>query len=178
LQGIEADLRSLIDACYGLRGPETAIITPAGQPHDPHQALKAFHRYRDKEGAVSQATFLAEPDIHNAVSAFLSIVLEGQIRNLPRAPGCLLVNCAATVTSELPEVGRLLDETFAGTQKMIARRFGEEVEKGALPADFPIIERARLLVDFMNAQAVRIRAGEEPSKIEAEIPQKVRLVLS
>ena len=121
--------------------------------------LAAIERYQAGIGAEPMAAFEAEPDVRAAVRAFLRVSLENNTR--PDAPaGCLVGCCAATSAPDLPGVRERLEAGLAGAQARVAARFERERGAGALPAGFPSAERAFLLLDLMQGQAFRARAGE------------------
>lgn len=120
--------------------------------------LRALDRYRDGIGSEPLEAFEREEDPKAAVRAFLRKSVENNTR--PNgAPGCLIACCAATSVQDLAGVGERLTAVFSETEARLTVRFEAMAAAGVLLGDPPPSIRARRLVDMMNAQAVRARAG-------------------
>ena len=63
-------------------------------------------------------------------------------------------------------------------QARIAARFERERGAGALPADFPTAARAALLLDVMQGQAFRARAGETREALMRGLEMRCGAVLA
>jgi hypothetical protein len=121
--------------------------------------------------------FEAETEAAAAVSAFLQESLKQNTRS-DCPPGCLIGTCAAAASETVPGVAERLAATRAVALDRVAARFELKVAAGELPSGFPSRDRAGLLLDVMQAQAARARAGEPRASIAADIPSRAAIILS
>lgn len=132
--------------------------------------------YGQSIGNAPLSAFQPESEIAAAVEAFLRTSAEGN--TAPGAPsGCLIANCAATAAERDPG---LRDDLARGTADLTARlaeRFSDEVAAGHLAPEPSPEARATLMVDFMNAQAVRARSGATRAELLSGLDARVRAVL-
>jgi AcrR family transcriptional regulator len=138
--------------------------------------LAALARYGQQIGARAMRAFQAEPDIGRAVTAFLDVSLTENTR-ATCPPGCLIGSVAPACADSVPGVAALIGDVMASTRLLIARRFAAETAAGALPQGFPAAMRAALLVDLMQAQALRARLREPRDAIAADIPARSALIV-
>lgn len=139
--------------------------------------LAALDRYATSIGVEAIRAFEAEPDVGRAVRAFLLTSLEHNTRpDCP--PGCLLGTCAVAASETVPGVAERLTDTRAAGLGRLAARFEAETVAGRLPPGFPAAERASLLLDLMQAQAARARAGEPRDDIGSEVEARAALALA
>ncbi len=133
----------------------------------------ALMRYAQTIGSAPMAAFEAEPDISKAVRAFLSEAAAGN--TTPGNPcGCLIGCCAATAAESDPNVRRRLNQLLSDTQSRLAKRFEAEPK---LPGHFSARSRAAMMLDFMNAQAIRARSGATQDELMEDLDMKVHAVL-
>lgn len=130
-------------------------------------------RYSETIGSAPIAAFEGEPDIALAVRAFLTVSAEGcTVEGQPA--GCLFACCAATAAGTDETVRDLLAELLSATQVRLEGRFLLETGLAAAPKP---AERAALMIDFMNAQAIRARAGATRADLLAGIDARVEAVM-
>lgn len=88
----------------------------------------------------------------------------------PNRPGGWLMACVAAQSSgQSPKVRNAYAAGLAANADAVAARLARAVEDGDLPACFPV-RRARLLVDLMQAIALRARSGAEREALRAHAP--------
>jgi len=133
----------------------------------------ALIRYAQTIGSASMIAFEAETDIGKAVRGFLSAAAKGNTsENLPR--GCLIGCCAPTAAETDPRIRERLKQLFTETQSRLIERFDAET---GLPANLSPRDRATMMLDFMNAQAIRARAGATQADLMDDLEMRVRAVL-
>jgi AcrR family transcriptional regulator len=114
----------------------------------------ALIRYAQTIGSVSMIAFESEPDISKAVRAFLSAAAKGNTsKGHPR--GCLIGCCAPAAAETEPSIRERLEQLLSETQNRLVDRFDVETK---LPANLSSRDRATMMLDFMNAQAISARA--------------------
>ena len=138
--------------------------------------IRALGHYGRGIGSEGMRAFDANANINAAVTAFLEVSLKLQTRHGPCAQGCLISNCAAPAASSLPEIGDIVSEVDTGTTDHLATRFRQELARGVLPKDFPVEDRAILLLDMLHAQAHRARTGASRAVLAKQIPMRVDAV--
>lgn len=136
-----------------------------------------LNRYIATVGAAPMAAFDAEADIHTAVTAFLRTSAEGNTA-LGQPAGCLIGCCATTAAGSDPNVRGKVADILSATTNRLADRFSYEIEAGVLKGNPTAAERATLMVDLMNGQAVRARAGMERKALLEGIDTRAALVLA
>lgn len=139
--------------------------------------LTAIDAYEDGIGAEALVAFEAEPDIGLAVQAFLDVSARNNTH--PDHPaGCLVACCAITSAATMPDVRKKIEHAFRSTEARVCERFEQEVQNGHLSPEPSARERARLLLDFMSAQAVRARAGESRDDLLQGVGARAAAVLA
>ncbi|MEL6967524.1 MAG: TetR/AcrR family transcriptional regulator [Pseudomonadota bacterium] len=139
--------------------------------------IDALNYYGTHEGAKPMLAFDAEPDITKAIEAFLSAALETQMGSGGEAYGCLLGTCAPTVAARVEGVAECLEDLGERTRHGLVERLDAEKAKGSLPPGFQSGHGADLLLDMMQCQAHRVRCGQNPDRLRAQIPMRARAVL-
>ena len=138
--------------------------------------LRAIELYAGGLGSEPMAAFEAERDIAAAVRAFLCVSAENNTHP-EHPPGCLIGCCAAMSVGVVPGVDERVTAAFAATEARLAERFAQERDHGTIaPHPLPA-DRAGLMVDLMNAQAVRARAGASRKDLLAGLDERVAGVL-
>lgn len=138
--------------------------------------LAALDAYEREISGQAIGAFEAEPDVGVAVEAFLSVSARNNT-SADMPSGCLMACCAAASAEAMPAVRNRLARAFGALEMRITERFVRETEKGGLPTAPSPEARARLLLDFMTAQAVRARSGANLRALLATIPVKRAAVL-
>lgn len=136
--------------------------------------LAALERYGATVGSCGIVGLGEHGDVREAVTAFLSRLLASNTHE-PR--GCLVGSSAGPSIGTVEGVDDMVRDMADTTERLIRDRFDAEREAGQLSTDFPSRERARMLADFMHAQAFRARTGETREALMADIPAKVDAVL-
>ncbi len=168
-----ASMKDLTEA-MGINGP--SLYSTFGDKHNLY--LQAIDRYSHNDACAPLVAFESEPDIHLAVLAFMNAAIEYATQHESGARGCFLSSCVATTAGELDGVDSLLAEAIEETDGRLAKRFEMEKEKGGLPANFPCLERARLMFDLRQGFVFRARAGLDAKVMKSELDQRARMVLS
>ena len=133
----------------------------------------ALIRYAQTIASAPMIAFEAEPDISKAVRAFLSASAKGNtIADHPS--GCLIGCCAPAVAETDPNIRHRLEHLLAATQNRLIERFTSETE---LPAHLSHRDRATMMLDFMNGQAIRARAGAIEADLLEDLDIRVQSVL-
>ncbi len=138
---------------------------------------QALERYGSTVGGAAMRAFQEEPDIGRAVRVFLTEAALRQTRD-GAAKGCFIANCAQIVGKPNPCLQARLGENGRKAFDLIVQRFAEEKADGNLTEEFDPQARAGILLDFMQAQAVRARSGETREALLNGIDERVRLLLA
>lgn len=131
-------------------------------------------RFAETIGGAPMAAFEAAPDIEQAVRAFLKASAEGNTEK-GRPTGCLIACCAPAAAGTDRDVRERLRALQTGTLERLERRLRSET---GLPASPTPAERASLMLDFINAQAIRARAGASRAELIAGLEPRVKAVLA
>ena len=138
--------------------------------------LAAIDAYARGIGSEPMAAFEAEESIAPAVRAFLRVSLENNTADAhPR--GCLIGCCASTSAIEVPGVAERIASISAAGERRLRSRFQRERDAGALPGVPDAAGRAAILMDLMNAQAIRARAGASRRLLLRGLDVRVRAVV-
>lgn len=128
--------------------------------------LQALQHYARHQGQQAMRAFEAEPDIHQAVRAFLETSLD--VNTAGQASGCLLANCAATSAETIPEVKQILIMMVDQVSQRLLTRFEQEPLTQSSAA---IITRR--LIDTMYAQALLARIGYSYQQLMNDLDDRV-----
>lgn len=112
-----------------------------------------------------------------AVRGFLVTAVENNTRGESLPQGCLFASCAATVAGDAPEVRAMLGTSLEAMENHLTAGLERFRASGALPEAYPAEARARLMMDTMQGQAYRARAGESREKLLADLPDRVNAIL-
>lgn len=137
----------------------------------------ALRRYSETIGAEAVLAFDSGRDIESAVAAFFETLVITQSGERG-AQGCLLACVAAQCAETMPEVKSFLGESLQDGQAHIAGRLGQAVGAGELPGDYPVQRRARLMIDLMQASAIRARSGARRNELVGLARENAEIVLS
>lgn len=138
--------------------------------------MRALSHYGETIGGEPLRAFAAAERIDDAVRALLVVSLEGN--TAPGLPsGCLFACVVAAEGETMPDVKSAYRTGLAATRSSIAARFAHAVTAGELPEDFQTEVRAGLLVDLMQALALRARSGEKASDLRDLIGTYCNIVL-
>jgi AcrR family transcriptional regulator len=139
--------------------------------------LRALDRYQAGIGSEPMDAFEAEPEIRSAVRAFLTTSARNNT-DPATPPGCLIGCCAVASTIDVPGVRERVAAGLGATRTAVANRFEAEKARGALPADFPCNAKAALLVEVMQGQALRARAGDDCDAIMDDMEARTASILA
>jgi AcrR family transcriptional regulator len=139
--------------------------------------LRALEHYGTAIGAAPVAAFLAAETIQGSVSAFFEVAIKGQTEP-GRPTGCLMACVAASCAEGNAEVRALYGKALSTTAAMIKERFDEKIAAAMLPLDYPSAKSAALMIDLMQALALRARAGASREELLAVGHDYATLVLS
>ncbi len=139
--------------------------------------VAAIDAYAAGIGSEPLRAFEASEDIREATRAFLDVSLCNN--TAPSHPaGCLIGCCAVAVAGTVPEVAGRLAAIGESMQKAVRVRFAREIDAGRLSVSPDALTRAALLVDLMNAQALRARAGASRQVLRRGLDGRVDAVLA
>lgn len=168
-----ASMRDLTSA-MGINSP--SLYAVFGDKHKLY--LDAINCYASNDACAPLVAFETEPDIGKAVHAFMEAVIDYSTDNSSGVRGCFLSSCVSTSAGEVEGTEELLQRAISDTDARLSRRFELEKARGTLPADFPSLERARLMFDLRQGHVFRARAGLESESMNTDIEFRVKMVLA
>jgi AcrR family transcriptional regulator len=168
-----ASMKDLTGA-MGINSP--SLYAVYGDKHKLY--LEAIDCYASNDACAPLVAFETEPDITQAVRSFMEAVIDYSTENSSGARGCFLSSSVSTSAGEVEGVQELLQHAILDTDARLSRRFELEKARGALPDNFPSMERARLMFDLRQGHVFRARAGLEPESMMADIEFRVQMVLA
>lgn len=124
----------------------------------------ALKRYGGTIGAEAMQAFDACQDIEGSVVAFFSTLVTTQSGERG-ARGCLLGCVAAQCAETMPEVKSMLRESIESGQAHLTDRLERAVRDGELYDNYPAQRRGRLMIDLMQASAIRARSGASKDEL-------------
>ena len=139
--------------------------------------LAALARYGETLGAAPVRALMGAPAIRDAVTGFVDAAIDGATHP-DRPSGCLMACVAAQSAGSVPKVRDVYAAGLAAMADAIAARFARATVDGELPRGFPAQVRARLLIDLMQAMALRARSGSGGDELRHYIRPYVDLVLA
>ena len=137
--------------------------------------LRAVERYALIYGAPKMAAFLAEPDIHKAVTAFCVATVNtatGDARS-----DCMLAAAALGHSERVTEVRSWLANGFTTNAEVFAKRFEQEAKSGRLTRTPSANVRGRLLVDLLQGVQLRAKVGITREELLKDVRSYVPLIL-
>lgn len=167
-----ASMKDLTKA-MGINGP--SLYAEFGGKRELY--LAAIECYGSNNGCAPLNAFEGESDIGLAVRAFLVAVIEYSTESNGGALGCFLGSCVATSAGEVEGVQELLQDAIQKTDERLFERFELEKRKGCLPADFPSMERAKLMLDLRQGYVFRARSGVPSAELLSDIEFRSKLIL-
>ncbi len=167
-----ASLKDLTEG-MGINGP--SLYATFGDKHALY--LQAIDRYSTNDACAPLVAFESEQDITAAVRAFMVAAIDYATHHKSGARGCFLSACVATSAGEVEGVQPVLRQAIEDTDKRLAARFDLEKEKGTLAANFPSLERARLMFDLRQGHVFRARAGLDGDTMLSDLDQRTAMVL-
>ena len=163
---------SLTDLTQAMKISRPSLYSGFGDKADLFDA--ALVRYAQTIGSAPLDAFEVEPDIYKAVHAFLSVSAKGNT-HVDYPCGCLIVCCAATTAETTPKVRERLQNLYLELQKRLTKRFDSET---GLPANMSSLQRAVMMVDLANGQAMRARFGWTEKELLKDMDIRIRSVLA
>ncbi len=140
--------------------------------------LDTIDRYANDGGCAPLVAFEAEADIEAAVHAFMVAAIDYATSHDSGVKGCFLSSCVATSVGTVEGTRTLLAQAIEDTDARLASRFDIEKEAGTLAADFPSLERARLMFDLRQGHVLRARAGLDAAVMKSDLQHRVRMILA
>ena len=163
-----------LTTAMGISGP--SIYSAFGDKRELY--LKTIDHYADIDGCAPVVAFENEPDIFKAVKGFLETVITFSTHQEGGPRGCFLASCVATNVGEVEGVGERMEKAIKDTDARLAKKFESAITNGDLPADFPALQRARLLHDMRQGFVHRSRAGWSAETLMEALDERVRMILS
>ena len=172
-KGYEGASLSSLTAAMGISPP--SLYAAFGDKRGLY--LRAIDHYMDNNACTPLIAFESESDIKRAVRAFLSTAIDDATDQPAGQEGCFLSSCVAASTGEVDGAGDRLRAAIEDADTRIATRFKAEKTEGNLPANFPALERARLMLDMRQGHVLRARAGFSAKVMKADLAYRVEAVL-
>lgn len=167
-----ASIRDLTSA-MGINGP--SLYAEFGDKQRLYHL--AIDSYVTNDACAPLVAFESEPDIGRAVGAFMRAAIDYATNHPSGARGCFLASCVVTNAGQIDGVEPRLQQAIRETDARLAKRFEMEKENGTLSADFPSLERARLMFDLRQGYVFRARSGCSPDELRVAIDYRVRMIL-
>lgn len=123
----------------------------------PTLMLKAVERYAMTYVNPRMEAFLAEPDIHKAVTAFCEATVNAAADSA--RGGCMMAAAAMGQSERVGEIRSSVATGLTATATIFARRFEQEMEAGRLTRTPSAHVRGRVMVDFLQGLQLRARTG-------------------
>lgn len=139
--------------------------------------LRALDLYAGGIGSEPLAAFEAEWEVGAAVRAFLRVSAENNT-STEHPPGCLIGCCAAMSVGSVPGVEERVRAVLAAAETHLRERFTREEAAGTVATSPSPAARATLLLDLMNAQAIRARAGASRDDLLGGLDARADAVLA
>lgn len=172
--GYEGASMKILTEAMGINSP--SLYAEFGDKHALY--LEAIEKYATSDACAPLSALESEPEIEKAVCAFFVAAIDYSLHHDSGARGCFLASCVSTSAGHIEGTEELLQLAIASTDKRICARFEEEKARGALPPEFPSLERAKLLFDLRQGLVFRARAGVEQQELLAAVGRNVSAVLS
>ncbi len=133
--------------------------------------------YAQNDACAPLVAFEGEDDIDKAVQAFMAAAIDYATLQNSGVKGCFLSSCVATTAGEVEGVEAKLQNAIIETDKRLANRFDLEITKGVLPANFPSLQRARLMFDLRQGHVFRARSGCDADEMKQDLEYRSKIVL-
>ena len=137
--------------------------------------LRAVERYSLIYGAPKMASFLAEPDIHKAVTAFCEATVNTATEDA--RSGCMLAAAALGHSERVLEIRSWLASGLTASANVFAKRFEQETKAGRLTRKPSAKIRGRLLVDLLQGVQLRAKVGITREELLKDVRSYVPLIL-
>lgn len=167
-----ASMKDLTQA-MGINSP--SLYAVFGDKHKLY--LETIDCYASNDACAPLVAFETEPDIHKAVRAFMKAVISYSVDNDSGSSGCFLTSCVAASAEEVEGTQELLQRAIKDTDARLCRRFELEKARGALPKNFPSMERARLMFDLRQGYVFRARAAMDSEHMLKDVEYRVKMVM-
>lgn len=172
-KGYDGTSMKELTLAMGISGP--SIYAAFGDKRELY--LKTIDHYADVDGCAPVVTFEKEPDIRRAVRGFLEAVVHYSTQQEGGPKGCFLASCVATNVGQVDGVAERMEQAIRETDKRLAGRFERAVAEGALPANFPCLQRAQLMHDMRQGFVHRSRAGWSAETLLEDLDDRVGMIL-
>ncbi len=138
--------------------------------------LRCVDHYSNTVGRKPFSVLVDTPDIQSAILGFFNAVIE-TVCGGDTPKGCLIACILTECAEEIPEARDHLAAAITSSDQAVEQRFLQAIEDGQLPAEFPVRSRACLTTSLMHGIALRARAGEPKSFLNAFATDASGLVL-
>lgn len=139
--------------------------------------LHALRRYGETVGSAPLAAFRGQPDITDAVAAFLERTIQAATTE-GRASGCLMASVATAQAGRSEEIRLAVAQGLATLTEILTARFGQEMADGRLSTLMSAETRSRLLVDLIQGLMLRARAGTLRAELLQDAKNYVPVIVS
>jgi len=129
--------------------------------------LKTLEGYRDRSLEALRGALDPARPLRACLASVYAKSIEIYLAGEHGARGCYLIGTATSESVRQPAVRRILRESLHDFERAIADRLRLAVEKGELARRADVTALSRLASAVMHSLAVRARAGEQRSTLEA-----------
>lgn len=136
--------------------------------------LRVLRAYAERKGAGAAKALFSSPGLRDSIAGFLRHAVEAATEQGSIA-GCLMV-CVAPLVDDA-EVRRFLKDAAAGGLALVERRFHEGISAGQIPSHFPVVTRARQVVDLARGLTMHAQLGAPRKMLLNDAEEAADLVL-
>ena len=136
--------------------------------------LRVLKTYAEKKSALAAKALLSPQALRDSLAGFLRHAVESATEE-GSARGCLL-GCVAPLVNDA-EVRQFLQNAGGVAAALLELRLRDGINAGEIPSDFPVAARARQVMDFALALAMRARMGTPRKTLLEDAEAAADLVL-
>ncbi|WP_420381248.1 TetR/AcrR family transcriptional regulator [Novosphingobium sp.] len=118
--------------------------------------LRVLRTYASAKGARAAKALFAPLTLRDSIASFLRHAVESATAE-GTAAGCLMV-CVAPLVDDA-EVRQFLKDAVTAGAALVERRFRDGITAGEIPADFPVVARARQTLDLARGLTMHAQMG-------------------
>ena len=118
--------------------------------------LRVLRTYADAKGARAAKALFASLTLRDSIASFLRHAVESATEE-GTAAGCLMV-CVAPLVDDA-EVRQFLKDAVTAGAALVERRFRDGISAGEIPSDFPVVARARQVLDLARGLTMHAQMG-------------------
>ncbi len=138
--------------------------------------LKTLERYRDEGMEGLREALDPNRSLRDGLAAVYAKALDIYFGGESSARGCFLIGTATAEAVQHPRVRQILGDSLRAFDGAIEDRLRTAVNRGELAAETDIAALAQLASAIMHSLAVRARAGDARTTLEATARSGVSLI--